>query len=110
MPKLVQEVEAFFAKAITDVEAALEADWAELKPAIIALSKTVESQVIVAAEALIQNPTTVGFTEALASVVAQLPADAKIIETAVAGLLATKVSGLMTAAAVATPATPAPTA
>lgn len=97
MPKLVQEVEAFFTKAEVAVVAELEADWAELKPAIMALSKTIEGQVLTAATALVQNPTGVGFAEALASIVGQLPADAKMIETAIAGMLAAKIAGLKAA-------------
>lgn len=105
MPKLVQVVETFFEGAEATIEADLAAAWAELKPAITALGKTVLGQVAVAAEALIANPTTVGFASALASIVGQLPADAKVLETAIAGALAAQVAKVM-GSATPTPAAP----
>lgn len=108
MPKLVEQVEAFFNSAKTAIDADLEAGWAELKPAISALGSTVLAQVATAAETLIMNPSTVGFAEALASVIGQLPADAKVLETAVAGALAAQVAKSM--AVPATPPAPAPAA
>lgn len=101
MPNLVQDVESFFSKAVSTIEADLEAGWTELKPAIMALGSTVLSQVGTAAVSLVQNPTTVGFTDALASIIGQLPADAKVLETAVAGALSAQVAKLMAAPAAA---------
>lgn len=103
MPKLLVEVETFLKSEVTAVEADLEAGWVELKPAISALGKTILGQVLAAAESLVMNPTSVGFAAALASVVAQLPADATVLETAIAGAISTKVAQLK-AAPVVTPA------
>ena len=107
MPKLVQVVEQFFEGAASTIEADLEAGWAELKPAITALGKTVLGQVAAAAETLLANPSATGFADALASIVGQLPADAKTLETALAGALATQVAKLMGTAPAAAPTPPA---
>lgn len=104
MPKLKDEVIAFFDKAEVTIEADLEAGWVELKPAIIAIDKTLLAQIGQAAITVVMNPTTVGFTEALASIVAQLPSDAKILQTAVAGALAAHIAAKMAAPAPTPPA------
>ena len=98
MPKLVAEVEAFFSSEVTAIETELEADWAELKPAAIALGKSVEGMVLTAAQTFITSGG--DFGKALASVTAQIPGIVSSVEAAVAGLLSLKIATLK-----ATPAT-----
>lgn len=98
MPKLVAEVEAFFSSEVTAIETELEADWAELKPAAIALGKSVEGMVLTAAQTFITSGG--NFAEALASVTTQIPGIVSSVEAAAAGLLSLKIATLK--------ATPAP--
>lgn len=105
MPKLVQEVESLLSKGVTAIETEIEADWAELKPAIVALGKSVEAQALQAAETLVS--TGGNFGEAIGVLVASLPSDELALQTAVAGLLAGKVATIKAATPTAPAATPA---
>ena len=92
MPKLVQEVEAFFAAAVSTIEADLEAGWVELKPAILAVGQTVLSQVETAVATYIAGGFKGKIKDVVASVTDQLRADASSVEVAVAGLIAAKIA------------------
>lgn len=92
MPKLVQEVEAFFSKALVTFKAEVAADWAELEPALAAIGKTVEGDVLVAAQIFVSSGG--NFVQALGSITSQIPAIESSVEAAIAGLLALKIAGL----------------
>ena len=95
------------ARVESDIEAWADEAWAVVKPQITALGLTVLSQVEAAAETFVTSGG--NFADALASVVGQLPGDAKALETIVANVLsATNVKTQAAAtAATATPAQPA---
>lgn len=101
MTTALAKVEAYLATVEKDVAADLEAAWAELKPAVLALGKTVLGQILTAAETYVA--TGGNFADALASIVTQLPGDAKQLESIIAGALAAQVAKLSAAP----PATPA---
>jgi hypothetical protein len=103
MPKLIQELETWGETELAAAEAALDAAWVSLKPQILALGQTVLGQVLTAAETFVE--TGGNYADAIAVVVAQLPADAKNLEAAVGGAVAAQVAAL--APATITPATPA---
>lgn len=103
MPKVIQALETWAEDELAVVEADLEAMWQNLKPEILALGKTVLSQVAQAAEEFVSTGGNI--TDAVAVIVAQLPADANVLQTAVAGAIATQVSSLSGAATI-TPAVP----
>ena len=104
MPKLVQDVEAFFSGTVTAIETELEADWAELKPAAVALGKTIEADVLTAAQVCVTSGG--NFAAALGSVTSQIPSLTASVEAAIGGMLALKIASVKAA----TPAAPAPAA
>lgn len=64
-----------------DIEVALEAAWAVLKPDLQSLGQTVLSQAATAAQTLVDNGFSMtNFVEAVGSVMASLPADAVAAE------------------------------
>jgi hypothetical protein len=75
-----------------DVEAFFDDAWADLKPLLVALGQTLLSQVATAAGSVASGSAT--YTQALASLVAQLPADALVAEKDVAAALAAAITAL----------------
>lgn len=102
MTTALARVEAYLATIGKDIEVDLEAAWAELKPAIGALGKTILGQILTAAETYVTSGG--NFADFLASIVGQLPGDAKALESIIAGALSAQVAKLQAA-----PATPAQT-
>lgn len=103
MTTAIQRVEAVLAKIEGEVVADLKDGWNELEPAAAALGKTILGQILTAGEAYITSGG--NFADFLASIMSQLPADAKAIESIIAGALSAQVAKLQAAA----PATPAAT-
>ncbi len=95
MTTALQRVENYLGSAEQALVADVEAAWAELKPAIIALGKTIGGQILTAAETYVTSGG--NFADALAVVVAQLPGDAKSLESVIAGALSAQVAKLSAA-------------
>lgn len=93
------------ARVETAVEDWAEEAWAIVKPEVIALGATVLSQVEQAAETFVTSGG--NFTDALASIVGQLPADLKAGEAIIANVLS---ASIVKAQATATAATTTTTA
>lgn len=96
------------ARIESDIETWAEEAWAVIKPQIKALGLTVLSQAETAAETFVTSGG--NFADALASVVGQLPGDAKALEAIVANVLSAQIVKTQAAATAATaaPAAAAP--
>ena len=96
MTTSLQRVEAYLGTIEKEVVLDLETAWAELKPAIEALGKTILGQVLTAAETYVTSGG--NFADFIASIVTQVPGDAKAIESIIAGALSAQVAKLQAAA------------
>src|SRR5579862_7070032 len=96
------------ARLEADIEAWAEEAWAAVKPNIKALGLTVLSQIETAAVTFVTSGG--NFADALASVVGQLPGDAKALEAIVANVLSAQIIQTKAAATAATAAPAAPAA
>lgn len=96
-------LESHFSGFLTDtVEPALEAEWSVLKPQILGLGETVLAQVWTAAETYLAagGPLNAGAgSAAVASVVAQLPADLQALEHLVMAAFAGAVQSIQSKSA-----------
>ena len=97
MTTALQKVQNYLSTIETDVAADLKAAWAELEPAVEALGKTILGQILTAAETYVASGG--NFADALASIIGQLPGDAKALESIVAGALSAQIAKLSAAPA-----------
>jgi hypothetical protein len=97
---IIREVEAWLESEKTAIENALEAEWTSLKPQVLNLGQTILGQVWQAASTYVS--TGGNYADALASIVAQVPADIAAAEH----IIATALSGAVQSLTTATPATP----